>query len=131
MRSRVAWAVAVAIAVAVAVGAVVFVVGRSDPAPSRSDEPVQPRSVANLTCSSPPPPRTPAGERAGFSEGAVLGGREGAPLEAELAGIAAKGARYLRIDVDWSAIEPTKGQRNWTNTDRIINAITSRGMTPL
>ncbi|MCV7228303.1 hypothetical protein [Mycolicibacterium komossense] len=41
------------------------------------------------------------------------------------------GMRAIRIDVDWSAIEAAKGHQNWTNTDRIINAITSRGMAPL
>ena len=69
----------------------------------------------------PSAPRTPAGERAGFSEGAVLGGREGAPLEAELAGIAATGARYLRIDVDWSAIEQQPGDQDWSVVDRIVD----------
>ncbi len=128
MRSRVAWAVALALAVAVAVGAVVFVVGRSNPAPSRSDEPGQPRSVANLTCSGAPPACTPAGDRAGFSEGAGLGGREGAPLEAELAGIAATGARYLRIDVDWSAIEQGPGTRDWSVVDRIVDQARACGL---
>ena len=102
--------------IAVAVGAVVFVIGRADPAPPR--QLAQPQSVQNLTCPSPPAPHTPAGERAGFTEGASIGGHEGATLASELAGIAATGARYLRIDVDWSAIEQQPGNQDWSVVDR-------------
>ena len=128
MRLRVAWAVALALAVGLAVGVVVIVVGRSDTAPSVPVPKATPRSVANLTCSGPPPARTRAGDRDGFSEGAVLGGREGAPLEAELAGIAATGARYLRIDVDWSAIEQSPGVRDWSVVDRIVDTARACGL---
>jgi polysaccharide biosynthesis protein PslG len=124
MPFRVAWAGA--LVVAVAVGAVVFVIGRADPAPPKP--PAQPRSVQNLTCSSPPAPRTAAGERAGFTEGASIGGREGATLEAELAGIAATGARYLRIDVDWSAIEQERGTPDWSVVDRIVDGAGACGL---
>lgn len=128
MRLRVAWAVALALAVSLVVGVVVVVVGRSDTAPPPPVPSAAPRSVANLTCSVPPPARTAAGDRAGFSEGAVLGGREGAPLEAELAGIAATGARYLRIDVDWSAIEQERGTYDWSAVDRIIGTARACGL---
>jgi len=128
MSSRVAWAVALAVALAIGGAAVLFAVGRSDPAPSRppvqpSRPPAQPTTTAvpARTCSGPQPPRTPAGERAGFTEGASIGGREGAALEAELAGIAATGARYLRIDVDWSAIEQVRGTQDWSVVDRIVD----------
>jgi hypothetical protein len=124
MPFRVVWAGA--LAVAVAVGAVVFAVGRSNPAPS--PPPAQPLSVQNLTCSSPPAPRTPAGERAGFTEGASIGGHEGATLAAELAGIAATGARYLRIDVDWSAIEQQPGVQDWSVVDRIVDGAHACGL---
>jgi hypothetical protein len=128
MRLRVAWAVALALAVSVVVGVIVVVVGRSDTVPSTPVPKAAPRSVANLTCGRPPPARTPAGDRAGFSEGAVLGGRQGAILEAELAGIAATGARYLRIDVDWSAIEQTPGTHDWSAVDRIVDTAGACGL---
>jgi hypothetical protein len=124
MRLRVAWAVALALAVSVVVGVIVVVVGRSDTVPSTPVPKAAPRSVANLTCGRPPPARTPAGDRAGFSEGAVLGGRQGAILEAELAGIAATGARYLRIDVDWSA---SNRHREHTIGRRSIGSLTRLG----
>jgi hypothetical protein len=126
MPSRVVWAVVPALAVSLAIGALVFVIGRSDPAPSRP--PVQPRSVENRTCSGSPAPRSAAGERAGFTEGASIGGREGATLEAELAGIAATGARYLRIDVDWSAIEQERGTPDWSVVDRIVDGARTCGL---
>ncbi|HMF03889.1 MAG TPA: hypothetical protein VKH17_03670, partial [Acidimicrobiia bacterium] len=66
MRLRVAWAVALALAVGLAVGAVVVVIGRSDSSPAPPVPKASPQSVANLTCSGPPPPRTRAGDRAGF-----------------------------------------------------------------
>jgi polysaccharide biosynthesis protein PslG len=128
MRLRIGWAVALALAVSVVVGVIVVVVGRSDTAPSPPVPKAAPRSVANLTCSAPPPARTPAGDRAGFSEEAVLGGRQGPTLEAELAGIAATGARYLRIDVDWSAIEQSPGTHDWSAVDRIVDTARACGL---
>ncbi|HKA94264.1 MAG TPA: cellulase family glycosylhydrolase [Acidimicrobiia bacterium] len=128
MRLRVTWAVALALAVSVVVGVVVVVVGRSDPAPSTPVPKAEPRSVAGLTCAGPPPARTPAGDRAGFSEGAVLGGRQGPNLEAELAGIAATGARYLRVDVDWSAIEQARGVHDWSAVDEIVDTARACGL---
>jgi polysaccharide biosynthesis protein PslG len=63
--------------------------------------------------------------------GSPLLGLSDADLSRELNVAASGGLRSIRVDVDWAAVEPTKGQRDWTNTDRVINAITSRGMTPL
>ena len=52
-------------------------------------------------------------------------------LGRELDAARAAGMRYMRVDVDWSQIEPVRGQRDWSNTDRVINAIVARGMCPL
>lgn len=41
------------------------------------------------------------------------------------------GFAAIRIDVDWSAIEPVRGVRNWSNTDRVVNAIIAQGLCPL
>jgi hypothetical protein len=110
---RVTWVVPLALAVAMAV--VVLIVGRVEPSSS-------PASRRGLTCSSQPPARTAVGERAGFAEGASIGGRQGATLRAELAGIAATGARYLRIDVDWSYVGRDRGNPDWSVVDRIVDA---------
>jgi hypothetical protein len=126
MPFRVVWAGALAIAVAI--GGVVFVVGRSDSTPSPPVPKAAPRSVAGLMCSGPPPARTPTGDRAGFSEGAVIGGRDSATLQAELAGIAATGARFVRIDVDWSAIEQQQGTHDWSAVDRIVDTARACGL---
>jgi polysaccharide biosynthesis protein PslG len=41
------------------------------------------------------------------------------------------GMRSVRFDVDWSQIEATQGSRDWSATDRVINAIVAHGMSPL
>ncbi len=39
------------------------------------------------------------------------------------------GLTRLRLDFDWSRIEPTEGVLNWTATDRIVSAASARGIT--
>ena len=51
-------------------------------------------------------------------------------LGRELGAARAAGMRYMRVDVDWSQIEPVRGKRDWSNTDRVINAIVADGMCP-
>lgn len=41
------------------------------------------------------------------------------------------GARTYRFDLDWSVVERVQGTQDWTLTDRMVNAILSRGMKPL
>jgi hypothetical protein len=68
-----------------------------------------------------------------------VGGNGGNPLlflsdqdlRGELGAARAAGMRYMRVDVDWSHIEPVRGKRDWSNTDRVINAIVAQGMCPL
>jgi polysaccharide biosynthesis protein PslG len=112
MRWRAVWVLPVVIAVAL--GAVVFFVGRGDSPPPR-------RSVGDVTCPSRPAARTAVAERAGFSEGASIGGRNADALQREIAGIAATGARYLRFDFDWSHIGRDPGVLDWTVADRIVD----------
>lgn len=38
------------------------------------------------------------------------------------------GARWLRVDIDWSAIEPNQGRFDWTATDRVVRAARDRGL---
>jgi polysaccharide biosynthesis protein PslG len=57
---------------------------------------------------------------AGFSEGSGLPGRTDSDLERELAGIAATGARYLRMDFDWSYLGREEGRLDWSPVDRVV-----------
>ena len=50
-----------------------------------------------------------------------------ADLARDLDEMAAVGAQWVRLDFNWSAIEPTKGSFRWSNTDRVLNAATARG----
>jgi polysaccharide biosynthesis protein PslG len=42
--------------------------------------------------------------------------------------MAATGARYLRIDVDWSAIEQQPRVRDWSVVDRIVDGARACGL---
>jgi len=59
---------------------------------------------------------------AGFGEGSSLPSRSDTELERELAGIAATGARYLRLDFDWSYIGRREGELDWAPVDRVVRA---------
>ena len=95
-------------------------------------------AITPAATSTPPattPPVTPVtvighGTVGGCGGGPLLSLSD-ADLGRELDAAKAAGMRSIRLDIDWSAIEGVKGQQNWANTDRIINAITTRGMTPL
>ena len=50
-----------------------------------------------------------------------------ADLARDLDEMAAVGARWVRLDLNWSAIEPTRGSFSWSNADRVVNAATGRG----
>ncbi len=41
------------------------------------------------------------------------------------------GVSWLREDIEWAGIEPTKGEWNWTATDRLIGEAAERGLTIL
>lgn len=65
---------------------------------------------------------------AGFSEGAGIGGRSDAELAAELDGIKAAGATYVRFDIDWWLVQPTPTTWNWAPIDRVVDAVRARGL---
>ena len=65
---------------------------------------------------------------AGFAEGSSLLGRTDAELEWELDGIAAAGATWIRVDVDWWRIQPYVGYWDWSTTDRVVQAARARGL---
>lgn len=65
---------------------------------------------------------------AGFGEGSTLPSRTDAELERELAGIAATGARYLRMDFDWSYIGRREGELDWAATERVVRRARACGL---
>ncbi len=64
----------------------------------------------------------------GFSEGSGLNRESGAALERHLDGMRDIGARWLRIDIDWSIIEATRGSYDWSVPDRLVDGAQARGM---
>ncbi|MGW5267103.1 beta-xylosidase [Rhodococcus sp. NPDC003994] len=64
----------------------------------------------------------------GGSPGALFGGLSDADLSRELDLARDAGMFAVRIDVDWSVVEPVRGNRDWSVPDRMVDAITARGM---
>lgn len=71
----------------------------------------------------PPPVYT-----VGISGGYGLLTQSSADLNRELSIYQSMGIGWLRIDVDWSAIEVTEGTYVWTVPDRVVAAATAHGM---
>lgn len=67
----------------------------------------------------------------GFSEGAAMWWLSTSDLSRELDGVKKTGAKWLRILVDWSKIETSRGSYNWSQLDAMISAASSRGLTVL
>lgn len=40
------------------------------------------------------------------------------------------GAHFVRVDIDWSRIEPDRGTLDWSSTDRVVDAVIAAGMVP-
>lgn len=68
------------------------------------------------------------GARAGFSPGGAWPWLPDAELARELDVMAASGARWVRVDFTWASIEAVRGTYNWSNLDRVVRAVHSRGM---
>ena len=58
----------------------------------------------------------------GFTDGASIITMPLADLNRELDAVAKTGARWFRVQIDWSVIEPVKGQYDWGYVDRTIDA---------
>ena len=54
-----------------------------------------------------------------------------ADLERDMAAARDAGATRFRFDVDWSLVEPKRGQFDWAPIDRLVQAVTGHGMRPL
>ncbi len=112
MRIRLGWSSVLPTTVALVAGSVVGSVAGVIPAPSAHAAGV--RTVAATT---------------GFSQGhSILWGSD-AQLAADLDGIAATGARWLRLDFDWPSIQAGGPDAwNWGPTDRVVDAAQARGL---
>jgi polysaccharide biosynthesis protein PslG len=69
--------------------------------------------------------------RVGVSDGADMLDMSDAELAASLDAARAAGVWSVRVDVDWSRVEPKAGQRDWGQVDRVVHAVTDRAMCPL
>lgn len=89
-------------------------------------------SLAVLAACAPPtqapPPVTCASDDIGIAAGAPLMYLPDAELDRELDAVRAVGARWLRVDVDWSVVEPHRGQQNWSVPDRVVDRARARGL---
>ncbi len=57
----------------------------------------------------------------GFSPGAAIRNEPDDAQVADFAAMAATGATWVRLDIDWSVIEPEPGRYDWESTDRLID----------
>lgn len=63
----------------------------------------------------------------GFAPGAPLPSAP-AELARDFDAMAASGATWVRLDLDWPAVERVRGRHDWTHVDRLVGAATSRGL---
>ncbi len=85
--------------------------------------------------SSPPPAPASSGygARTGIAAGGLLQWETDAQQAADLDAIAATGAKWIRVDIDWNAIQTT-GPNEWSwgrATDRLVTNAMRRGLSVL
>lgn len=73
-----------------------------------------------------------AGSRIGFSNGYETLWLSDADLAADLDGMAATGARWLRVDFDWPSVQAGgRNHWNWSHIDRVVLSARARGISIL
>ena len=82
--------------------------------------------VARLGHQQPGP--DPRGNRVGISPGAEILSLSKVDQARELDEIASTGARWLRVDVPWPALQPRPSVWNWSPFDRIVSGARARGL---
>jgi hypothetical protein len=70
----------------------------------------------------------PRYQRLGFSPGYTIISEDIAAVERDLDGMASTGVCWIRIDVDWSRIQPEPDRFEWASTDRAVAGARARGM---
>jgi hypothetical protein len=82
----------------------------------------------------PPPIIEPSGsvvdDRAyfGISPGGGFAGLSSGTRASQLTAMKNDGAKWVRVDIPWSAIETSAGVYNWTATDNVINSVVAAGL---
>jgi polysaccharide biosynthesis protein PslG len=69
--------------------------------------------------------------RIGGADGADMSTMSDDDLARVLDAARTAGMWSVRVDVDWSRVEPVQGRRDWTDVDRVMRAVVARGMCPL
>ena len=69
--------------------------------------------------------------RAGGSDGSGLLTASDDDLNQVLQAAQEAGMWSIRVDIDWSLVEPAAGQRDWVIIDRVVGAVVDHGMCPL
>lgn len=64
----------------------------------------------------------------GFAQGAAWVTGSTADTNRELDAVAKTGASWVRVPMDWSQIEPTRGQFNWGVVDNLVNSAGARNL---
>lgn len=72
-------------------------------------------------------PAAASPEQTGFSPGAPILWQSDSDVIADLDAMRATGARWLRVDVDWSLVEAQQGTYDWSVPDRVIDAARAWG----
>ncbi len=68
------------------------------------------------------------GDLSGFAASWKMLWQSDADLNRELDGMARTGAKWLRVDIDWPSVQPTRDSWNWWATDRVVNGARARGI---
>jgi hypothetical protein len=71
---------------------------------------------------------TPLGPRMGVTAGNKILWESNAERRADLDFIAASGAKWFGVDIDWPSIEPAWQHFNWGPTDRVVKDAKARGL---
>lgn len=69
--------------------------------------------------------------RVGASQGSDILTLSDDDLGALLDDVVKTGMWAVRVDVDWTRVEPQRGQRDWSSIDRVVDAVVARGLCPL
>lgn len=68
------------------------------------------------------------GSLAGFSPGGTFTRLPAAELARDLDLVVETGARWVRVDLAWTTVEPVRGAPDWTAFDRVLDAAQVRGL---
>lgn len=120
-RRRAALVALAALAAVVVVALVVVDDGGRGGEPEPTDR--ADRAAGTATASTDAAPRNP-----GVTFGSALDDLPPRRLERTLDEVVELGARWIRIDLSWTTIEPARGRRDWAAPDRVVAAARRHGL---